>query len=156
MSDNGFIGGWKTMLDGTRVPITSEEADELWRLIEAGRARQAAAYPTTHDTLRAFIDADERMADLGWRRTILDLQNDEEVAVAERGSTGIFRAVWQKPYLHYQGCVSSLGKHFMKRIADLSEDEFKRMEQCEADHAEFMKHHMNSLAQLSDLPEPPQ
>lgn len=131
MSD--FKHGWKTMLDGTRVPLTEQEAGGLWRRIQDDDERRAAAYPTTHDALKAHLDADQRMRDLGWSKTIIGLAEDEEIAVAEWGSTGIFRGFWRKPYLYYADCVASSGKRFIKRIVDLSDDEREQMDRCTED-----------------------
>lgn len=148
MNDPAFINGWKTALDGTRTQLTKDEGAELWRMVEDSRARQAAAYPTTHDALRAYIDADERMRDLGWVRTIFNLADGAEVAIAERGSTGIFRGFWSKPYLHYCDCVSHMGKHFLKRIGDLTPDELATMERCEADHKVMMEAETKAMQRL--------
>lgn len=131
MSD--FKHGWKTMLDGTRVPLTEQEADGLWRRMQDAEERRAAAYPTTRDALKAHLDADQRMRDLGWSKTIIGLSEGEEIAVAEWGSTGIFRGFWSKPYLHYADCVASSGKHFIKRMADLTDDEREHMDRCTED-----------------------
>ena len=143
-----FKRGWKTMLDGSSIPMSEDEAANLWRIVEQKRAEQAAAYPTTHSALRAYIDADERMRDLGWVSTIFNLDDGAELAVAERGSTGIFRAVWVKPYLHYHDCVASMGKNFIKRIADLTPDEAETMARCEADHLEFMEAQTKTMQAL--------
>ncbi len=148
-----FKRGWKTMLDGSRIPMSEDEASNLWNIVEQKQAEQAAAYPTTHSALRAYIDADERMRDLGWRSTIFDLEDGDEVAVAERGSTGIFRAVWVKPYLHYHDCVSNMGKHFVKRVADLTEDEAETMARCEADHLEYMRAQTKTMQTLQSFME---
>lgn len=143
-----FEHGWKTMLDGSRVPLSETEISDLSRWVENKRAEQAAAYPTTHSALRAYIDADARMRDLGWVSTIFDLDDGAELAVAERGSTGIFRAVWVKPYLHYHDCVASMGKNFIKRIADLTPDEAETMARCEADHLKFMEAQTKTMQAL--------
>ena len=148
-----FKRGWKTMLDGSRVPLSETECSDLIRWVENKRAEQAAAYPTTHAALRAYIDADERMRALGWCSMIFGLEDGDEVAVAERGSTGIFRAVWVRPYLHYQDCVSSAGKHFVKRIADLTPDEVETMDRCEADHKEFMEAQTKTMQSLQEFVE---
>lgn len=148
-----FKRGWKTMLDGSRIPMSEDEAANLWNIVEQKRAEQAAAYPTTHSALWAYIDADERMRALGWSRTIFDLEDGDEVAVAERGSTGIFRAVWVKPYLHYQDCVSNMGKHFVKRVDDLTEDEAETMARCEADHLEYMQAQTKTMQTLQSFME---
>jgi len=143
-----FEHGRKTMLDGSRIPLSETEISDLSRWRENKRAEQAAAYPTTHSALRAYIDADERMRDLGWVSTIFNLDDGAELAVAERGSTGIFRAVWVKPYLHYHDCVASMGKNFIKRIADLTPDEAETMARCEADHLEFMEAQTKTMQAL--------
>ena len=148
-----FKHGWKSMLDGSRVPLSETEISDLSRWLERKRAEQAAAYPTTHSALRAYIDADERMRDLGWVSTIFNLDDGAELAVAERGSTGIFRAVWVKPYLHYHDCVASMGKNFIKRIADLTPDEVETMDRCEADHKEFMEAQTKTMQALQSFVE---
>lgn len=151
MGEKQFVSGWKTLADGTREPMTANEADALMRHVEEKQAQQAKAYPTTYHALRAYIDAEERMRALGWRTNIFDLQEGDELAVAERGSTGIFRAFWQKPYIHYHDCVSQMGKHYIKRVSDLSPDELATMERCSADHAEFMRHQVDTMARLQSI-----
>ena len=150
MSDPKFVSGWKTLADGTREPMAADEADALMRYVEEKRAQQAQAYPATYDALRAYIDAEERMRALGWRTHIFDLQDGDEVAVAERGSTGIFHGFWQKPYIHFHDCVGAMGKHFIKRVSDLSPDEVETMKRCSADHAEYMENHVERMARLQD------
>jgi hypothetical protein len=151
MSEPTFKRGWKTLLDGTRIPITEDEGKQLWQMIQDQEARQAAAYPTTQSALRAYIDADSRMKALGWTGTIFNLEDGAEVAIAERGSTGIFRGIWHKPYLYYQDCVSHMGKNFIKRVEDLTPDEAAKMEECEADHRSFMANQTKSLQGLQNL-----
>ena len=123
----------------------------LFELAEESERKRAAAFPTTLDALGAFCDADQRMKDLGWHKSIFGLEDGAELALAEIGSTGVFRAVWCKPYLHYQGCVASMGKSFIKPIADLTPDERAKMEECEANHAEFMEHQIGMMQALSEI-----
>jgi len=145
-----FVSGAKTMADGTRVPITSDEAADLWRMVEDAQAARAKAYPATQDALRAFIDADARMSDLGWRTSIFDLVDGEALAVAEKGSTGIFSAIWRKPYLHYHDCVAHMGKHYIKRASDLTADEREKMDACARDHSAFMDGQAKMMQRLQD------
>jgi len=145
-----FIGGWKTLNDGSRVPVSESEAAEFWELAERIDADRAAAFPTTVDALRGVISAKERLKALGWKQTIFGLENDAEVALAELGSTGIFRAVWQKPYLHYCDCVAEMGRHYIKPIADLTPDELATMDRCSRDHDEWMQAQSAMYARLAD------
>lgn len=150
-NDRKFSGGWKTMMDGTRVQITESEAAELWAAIERTEAQQAADYPTTYSALCAHIDADERLQKLGWKKHIFNLTDGEELALIEWGSTGIFRATWKKPCLLYHDCVAQMGKVFIKRVSDLTDDERDRMEKCSADHAEFMKHQHERMSRVAEV-----
>lgn len=143
-----FVHGWKTHLDGTREQLTEDDAANLWAAVKQSRDKQAELMPTTYDALRAFIDADERLSDLKWRKYIFDLADGEGVALIERGSTGVFRAVWQKPYLYYQGCVGKMGDGWIKRLAGLTDDERTRMDQCEERHREFMVHETANMQRM--------
>lgn len=151
MANDKFKHGWKTGIDGSRTPITEGECADLIAMVEESERKRAAAFPKTLDALRAFLDADQRMKDLGWRKSIFGLEDGAELALAEIGSTGVFRAVWCKSYLHYQGCVASMGKSFIKPIADLTPDERAKMEECEANHAEFMEHQTGRMQALSEI-----
>jgi len=94
------------------------------------------------------------MSDLGWRKSMFRLEDGTELALCEQGSTGIFRAFWNKPYLHYQDCVASMGKHYIKPISDLTPDERAKMDECADRHAEFMVHHTKQMQALSALLSP--
>lgn len=146
-----FIHGWKTMTDGSRTPMTEDEANEIWQDVEEQEKRRADQMPETMDALRAFIDADQRLTELKWKKHSIGIEEGTEVAVVENGSTGIFRGVWSKPYFHYADCVSSAGKVWWKPVADLTEAERAWMEKCGADHAAFMDAQMKSFARIHEI-----
>ncbi len=146
-----FVGGWKTLSDGSRVAVSEAEASDLWAYIEGEGARLAAAYPTTVDALRAFCDADQRLKSLGWKSYTFGVEDGAEVAVVERGSTGIFHGFWQKPYFHYADCVSSVGEVFWKLVSDLTEDEAAKMTECSKSHGEFMESQLAMLSRLQGM-----
>ena len=148
---SAFKHGWVTNLDGSRTPLTAEDADAIMAGVREDERLRAEAYPTTVDALRTFLDADQRMCDLGWKKFIYKLEAGVELALCEQGSTGIFRAFWNKPYLHYQGCVASMGKHYIKPIADLTPVERVKMDECESSHAEHMIHEAKRMQALSEL-----
>lgn len=151
---SAFKHGWVTNLDGSRTPLTADDADALMAGVRESERLRAEAYPSTIDALRAFLDADQRMSDLGWRKSMFRLEDGTELALCEQGSTGIFRAFWNKPYLHYQDCVASMGKHYIKPISDLTPDERAKMDECADSHAEFMVHHTKQMQALSALLSP--
>lgn len=155
MTETQFVRGWATLADGTRIETTADDAAEMWKMFEAIKAKRAAAYPTTHDALCAFLDATERMRDLGWRTAIFGVEDGDEFAIAEQGSTGIFRAVWIEPYLHYQDCVAHMGEHYIKRLADLTDAERLKMVECESSHAEFRAHHTKAMQATMEALTPP-
>lgn len=140
--------GHMTMLDGSHVALSQEEITSLLDMVEITREQQAIAFPTTHDALRGFIDVEERMRELGWKKSIFNLEDGDELAVCEYGSTGIFNAFWYEPYLHYCDCVSSMGKVFIKRVADLTLIEGEQMKKCSDDHAVFMEAQTLSMQRL--------
>lgn len=146
-----FIGGWKTLNDGSRVPGTETEASDLWAYIECEDARRAAAYPQTGDALRAFCDAGQRLKSLGWRGYTFGIEDGAEVAVVERGSTGIFHGFWQKPYFHYADCVGAVGKVLWKPVSELTADEAATMDECSKSHVEFMNGQFAMMARLDGL-----
>lgn len=150
MSDREFKGGWKTLLDGTREPITEAEADCLWRAVEEADKRRAEIFPTTVDALRGFIDAEQRMKSLGWKSHSFGVQDGAELAVCQKGSTGIWRAFYQKPYVHYSGCVGQLTELFWKEVGDLTQDELAHMERCDADAKNMMEVEIGRLQRMSE------
>ena len=132
--------GYKTMLGGSRVEMSASEIDHLEKHIADQDKRRAEAFPTTLAALGAFIDADQRLTALGWKKYTFGFDDGTELAIIERGSTGIFYGFWNKPYFHYADCVSPIKDGvFWKLIADLTDDERLQMNKCSADHGKFMK-----------------
>lgn len=130
MSENyGHI----TLIDGSHVALAKEQAEALWEMAEQSRKRRAEALPTVEDTLRAFIQAEERMRELGWwRGGGLRVKKGDDCAVVEPGSTGIFKGWFDTDgqYVHYCDCVSSPRKTFLKPLADLTDEERRHMDEC--------------------------
>jgi len=127
--------GHKTMIDGSHEPLTKDEADSLWKYVEERKAQRAASMPTAEAALSQFIEAKQRLQELGWwQGGGLRVKRGDECAVAEFGSSGIFRG-WvdeEGKYVHYADCVSDPRKCWLKPLADLTDDERKHMDECEA------------------------
>lgn len=131
--------GHKTMPDGTHVLLTEDEAAELWQHIEDAQARRAQEMPTAQDALRVMIAAQQRMQELGWwKGGGLRVKRGDECAVAETGSTGVFRGRLdgEREYVHYGDCVSDPRKCWLKPLADLTDDERAYMDECDRREAE--------------------
>lgn len=138
MSDKQFYGH-KTLLDGSHVPLTEEEAESIWSAVEEARAKRAEQMPTAVEALRALIDAEDRLRELGWSRGGgLRVRKGDECAVAEQGSTGMWKGRLDTDgrYVHFGDCVSAPRKTFLKPLSDLSEEERRHMEQCDRREAE--------------------
>ena len=139
MAEDRELYGIASMADGTRVPLTQEQAKEFWLMAEEAKAKRAEAMPTAEDALRALITAEERLRELGWSRGGgLRVKRGDDCAVAEQGSTGMWKG-WldhDGAYVHYGDCVSSRQKVFLKPLSDLSDDERKHMEACDRREAE--------------------
>lgn len=141
--------GHKTLLDGTHVPLTEDEATALWNHVEAERERRAKEMPTAQDALRLLIRAEERLRELGWWKNSFRVKPGDECAIAETGSTGMWRGFVdvERKYVHYGDCVSSPQKCWLKPLADLTDDERAHMDECDKREAEA---HNTMLRGISD------
>lgn len=131
--------GHKTFADGHHEPLTKEEAETLWLAVEAARTKRAEAMPTGQNALRAMIDAQERLHELGWwKGGGLRVRRGDECAVAETGSTGMWRGRVdaEGEYVHFGDCVRKPRDCWLKPLADLTDDERAWMEECDRNEAE--------------------
>ena len=144
--------GHMTMADGSHVPLTKEEAEALLAAVEAEKAKRANDMPTALDALRALISAEERLRDLGWSRGGgLRVRRGDECAVAEQGSTGMWKGWFDDDgkYVHFGDCVSDPRKTFLKPLADLMDDERAHMIECDRREAEAYSTMIEGFAALS-------
>lgn len=144
------IHGSATLADGTRVALTPEDAKAIWQHAEKSQAKRAEMMPTAEDALRALIQAEQRLRELGWwRGGGLCVRRGDDCAVAEQGSTGIWKG-WldaDGKFVHFGDCVANPQKTFLKPLADLTEAERQHMDQCDRREAEAFS------AMLGRLPE---
>lgn len=126
--------GHKTLIDGSHVPLGKDEAEALWKWAEDQKAKRAETMPTAPDALHCFISANQRLQELGWwQGGGLRVRRGDECAVAEFGSSGIFKG-WvdeEGKYVHYGDSVSDPRKCWLKPLADLTDDERAHMEKCD-------------------------
>lgn len=144
--------GHKTLIDGSHIPLTEDEAKSLWAAVEASKAKRAEDMPGVQDALGQFLAAKQRMQDLGWwQGGGLRIKRGDECAVAEFGSTGIWRGWIDKEgkYVHYCDCVTDPHKAWLKPLADLTDDERAHMEKCEEREREAHDAEMKRYATLS-------
>lgn len=134
MIDTNEFYGHATMADGSHRRLSSEEAKAIWDAAEAAKDHRAATMPTTDDALSALLSAKERLRELGWREAKYCPKDGEEFAVIEWGCTGIFPAVyhgqWPTGKLLYCDSFSDPHGAMFKAIADLTEAERARMNDC--------------------------
>lgn len=139
MGDDREFYGSASMADGTRVALTKDQAKAFWQMAEDAKAHRAETMPTAQDALQALIAAEERLRELGWSRGGgLRVKPGEECAVAEQGSTGIWKG-WlddERKYVHYGDCCSDPRKTFLKPLTDLTDVERAHMEECDRREAE--------------------
>jgi hypothetical protein len=131
--------GHKTLIDGSHVPLTKDEAEAIWKAVEAAQEKRAADMPTAEDALLALIQAKQRLNELGWwQGGSLRVRPGDECAVAEFGSTGIWRG-WvdaDGKYVQYGDSVTDRRKAWLKPLVDLTDDERRHMEECDKREAE--------------------
>ena len=145
--------GHKTLLDGSRVALTEGEAEALWNAVEEAIAKRAQEIPTAQDALRVMIAAKQRMQELGWwQGGGLRVKRGDECAVAETGSTGIWRGRVdpEGKYVHYGDCVSDPRKCWLKPLTDLTDDERTWMEECDRREAEAYGAMLDRLARQKE------
>jgi hypothetical protein len=132
--------GHKTLIDGSHVPLTADEAEALWAAVEATTAKRAEDMPTAQDALSMLISAEARLQELGWwKGGGLKVKRGDECAVAETGSTGIWKG-WldgERKYVHYCDCVSDPRHAWLKPLAELTPDERAHMEECTRSETEW-------------------
>lgn len=93
---DGKWQGWKTMRDGSRVPMEPGEADTLIEHIEKEEAKRKSDYPTEEDARREMFRTWLRLKDFGWREAEYCPKYGSPFDVIEAGSYGIHRC-------HYSG-----------------------------------------------------
>jgi len=131
--------GHKTMIDGTHVALSKDEAEAIWKAIDEADAKRAQEMPTAQDALRVMIAARHRLQELGWwKGGGLRVKRGDECAVAETGSTGMWRGRLdaEGKYIHHGDYVSDPRKCWLKPLADLTEDERAWMVECDRREAE--------------------
>lgn len=131
--------GHKTLADGSHVPLTKDEADAIRKAVEEAAARRAQEMPTAQDALRVMIAARQRLQELGWwEGGGLRIKPGDECAVAQTGSTGMWRGRIdaERKYVHYGDSVSYPRKCWLKPLADLTDDERAWMDECDRREAE--------------------
>lgn len=134
--------GYKTLIDGTHVALSQDEASAIWQTIEEADVKRAKDMPTAQDALRVMIAARQRLQELGWwEGGGLLVKPGDECAVAQTGSTGMWRGCLdtERKYVHYGDCVSKPRECWLKPLSDLSDDERAWMEECDRREAEAYK-----------------
>lgn len=131
--------GHKTMMDGSHVPLTKDEANLLMDQIAAAQSRREADMPMARDALSAIISAEERLRELGWwRGGGLRVRRGDDCAVIQHGSTGMWRGRYQADgqYVLFGDSVCGPRDCWMKPLAELTADERAWMEKCDKHEAE--------------------
>jgi hypothetical protein len=144
--------GHATLIDGSRVPLSEAEAEEIWQAVKQAQAKRAADMPIARDALAAINTAQSRMNDLGWwLGGGLRVKRGDECAVAQTGSTGIWRGRIddEGQYVHFGNCVSDPRKCWLKPLADLTDEERAWMEECDRREALASRAELERLAALS-------
>jgi hypothetical protein len=130
MSEDRFKHGWRTMSDGSRVPLQPQDAADLHAAIQKIVADRAVKLPTAVAALSAVSEATERLRELGW--STIGPRDGEEKAMIQFGSTGMWHAFRHGDYYHSEDCVYGLRDKtlFFKPIDDLTDDERERVAYC--------------------------
>lgn len=147
---SGAEGDLKRKWDG--VANTSEEAEVIWQAVEAATVKRAERLPTAESALRALLDAQERLRELGWSLGGgLRVRRGDDCAVAQTGSTGIWRG-WvdaEGSYVHFGDyCVSPRDAWLIKPLSDLTPDELAHMQKCDAEGAAAYSAMIEGLARM--------
>ena len=96
MRDKNEYHGHMTMADGSHVPLTKEQAEQLMQEIDAKKAEIAARRPDERSCLIAMTEAFHRLKDFGWREAIYCPKDGTPFDAIEAGSSGVHPC-------HYEG-----------------------------------------------------
>jgi hypothetical protein len=98
--------GHLTREDGTHVPLSKSEAEELLRRCDEEKKARATAMPDENAAIQAMFSAYLRLKELGWRDAIYCPKDGSEFKVIENGSTGIFDCTYSGkwPDGHFMIC----------------------------------------------------
>jgi hypothetical protein len=107
-----FLGGWATLADGRRVPVSEDFARKIMEECEARKAKREADMPTEQDAINSFFEAFERLRELGWREAVYCPKDGSSFKVIEPGGTGIHPC-------HYSGKWPD-GSWWIEHDGDLS------------------------------------
>lgn len=145
--------GHMTMADGSHVPLSAEQARDLWARAEEKTRRIAEEMPTPFDALGRICDGRERLRQLGWSDGIYCPKDGTQFAVIEWGSTGVFEAfysgAWPDGHVIYEDCVGNPSGMMWKPLSALSDDERQAM----ARSAESTRQFIERLSWTAELVE---
>jgi hypothetical protein len=151
----GEYHGHKTLIDGTHVPLTSDEAEALWKAVEAEKVRREETMPTARDALGMLIQAQQRLNELGWwLGGGLRVRRGDECAVAQTGSTGMWTGHVDDEYVTFADSVSKPRDVWLKPLADLTDDERQHMDECNRREAIAFEADMKRYASLAEDGQP--
>ena len=134
MTDREFLGGRATLLDGTHVHLSADEARVIVEACEAADAKRRESMPDSMAALRTLHDALTRLRDEGWRDGIYCPKDGLPFALIEFGSTGVFEGSycgeWPSGSVMFSdGLVNPRGL-LWKPIDHLTEAEAKKLREC--------------------------
>lgn len=142
--------GHKTLADGTHVPLSSQEASEIWQQIEANKARREATMPSTEAALATMFDAFDRLRELGWRGGAYCPKDGSPFAAICHGSTGIFTGSYCGDWPDGHGLIEDGSTHpdgfLWKAIDDLTEWEEAARQRSMVSHEQYMERMFRAFA----------
>ena len=94
MTDTEYHGHM-TMTDGSHIPLSKDDAEQLWRACEKAERRAAEEMPDEVAALRVMARAHGRLQRLGWRDAVYCPKDGSEFEAIEAGSAGIHRCIYQ-------------------------------------------------------------
>lgn len=152
MTDHDFTGGHVTMLDGTHVPLSAEDARTIWARCEEADAKRRALMPDSMAALRMLQNALTRLRDEGWRDGIYCPKNGSTFAAIEFGSTGIFTGSCLGDWPDGRVLVGDGTSHprglLWKPLEKLTEAEAEKLRSCDEYERAAMDRQMRSFAAM--------
>lgn len=87
--------GWMTMKDGSRVPMTERQMDDILAESARQKAEDEALMPDEKSARQMMARAFHRLKDFGWHEAIYCPKDGRMFQVIEAGSSGIHMASYQ-------------------------------------------------------------
>ena len=145
--------GHLTHPDGSRTPLSAEEAKALWETCKAAAAREAELMPDTSAVLNMTCAVRNRLHKLGWSQGMYCPKGGEEFAVITAGCSAILSGCyvgdWPDGEIHVLNETHAPSEIWWKALKDLTAAEREKMDRDIRSNIECFEGELTRLAAMA-------